>query len=237
MWWQQATHTLVEVFTTWTGLTEEKWNIPKQRTGVQLALDYSFLYPCSNRIRPKLAIVPPYICTMLNDSRCTVPWTFFQLFFWVGGGYRIFQLEKHSESTDLGQVAHFPQTVTYTLNVVFKYLNGYSYNICQMQLYFFYIRDYFFLFTPTVNSLFCPQNWAENNCESESDVKSNIEDEEALVPKLRATAPLWVHFGFRPNDKGEPRNAIKAICKICCSKKGPVKSTTATNLKRRLQTY
>ena len=27
-----------------------------------------------------------------------------------------------------------------------------------------------------------------------------------LVPKKNTTSAIWQHFGFRPNDKGEPAN-------------------------------
>ena len=56
-----------------------------------------------------------------------------------------------------------------------------------------------------------------------------------LVPKPRNTAPLWVHFGFRPNDIRESGNGKEAICKIFCNKSGS-HSANATNLKR-LQTH
>lgn len=29
---------------------------------------------------------------------------------------------------------------------------------------------------------------------------------------------LWIHFGFRPNNKGEPSNEVKVICKIHCNR-------------------
>lgn len=63
-----------------------------------------------------------------------------------------------------------------------------------------------------------------------------MEGEEVLVPKPRTTAPLWMHFGFKPNDKGEPHNVEEAICKLC-RKKVPVKSANTTNLKQHLQTH
>lgn len=52
---------------------------------------------------------------------------------------------------------------------------------------------------------------------------------EVLVPKPRVTALLWVHYGFRPNDKGDSSNTVEVFCKIC-RKKVPVKGST--NLKR-----
>lgn len=36
-----------------------------------------------------------------------------------------------------------------------------------------------------------------------------------LVSKKTSTSAIWQHFGFRPNDKGEPVNTDEAVCKIC----------------------
>lgn len=47
-------------------------------------------------------------------------------------------------------------------------------------------------------------------------------EEEVPIAKQRNMAPLYVDFGFRPNNKGEPSNVEIAIWKICW-KKGPVK--------------
>lgn len=50
------------------------------------------------------------------------------------------------------------------------------------------------------------------------------------VPNPGTMAPLWVHFGFRLNDKGEPSNVAEAICKVFC-KKSQSKGN-ATNVKQ-----
>ncbi len=36
-----------------------------------------------------------------------------------------------------------------------------------------------------------------------------------LVPKKNTTSTIWQHFSFRPNDRGEPENVDKAVCKLC----------------------
>lgn len=61
-------------------------------------------------------------------------------------------------------------------------------------------------------------------------------EDDILVSKPRTTAPLWVHFGFQPNDKGEPLNVEEATCRLC-RKLVPVKSANTTNLKQHLQTH
>lgn len=35
----------------------------------------------------------------------------------------------------------------------------------------------------------------------------------------RTAALLWVHFGFKPNDKGEPGIVEEVICQMCASQK------------------
>lgn len=52
----------------------------------------------------------------------------------------------------------------------------------------------------------------------------------ALVPKPNVTSPVWEHFGFQPNEKGEPANLDEPICKICC-KKVPVTRGNTSNLR------
>lgn len=52
----------------------------------------------------------------------------------------------------------------------------------------------------------------------------------ALVPKPNVKLPVWEHFGFRPNEKGEPANLDKPICKIC-GKKVPVTRCNTSNLR------
>ena len=37
----------------------------------------------------------------------------------------------------------------------------------------------------------------------------------ALVSKPNVTSVFWEHFGFHPNEQGEPANFNEAICKIC----------------------
>lgn len=46
-----------------------------------------------------------------------------------------------------------------------------------------------------------------------------MEEGDVLVPKPCAMAPLWVHFGFRPDDKGRPSHVEEAIRKVCCQKR------------------
>ena len=58
----------------------------------------------------------------------------------------------------------------------------------------------------------------------------------ALVYKPNVTLPLWEHFGFQPNEKGEPANLNEAICKIC-DKTVQVKRGNTTNLRARLASY
>ncbi|KAI2662248.1 E3 SUMO-protein ligase ZBED1 [Labeo rohita] len=52
----------------------------------------------------------------------------------------------------------------------------------------------------------------------------------ALVPKPNVTSPVWEHFGFQPNEKGEPANLDEPICKIC-GKKVPVTRGNTSNLR------
>ena len=37
-----------------------------------------------------------------------------------------------------------------------------------------------------------------------------------LVSKPKATAAVWEHFVFKPNDGGEPLNMDEPVCCICC---------------------
>lgn len=57
--------------------------------------------------------------------------------------------------------------------------------------------------------------------------------EEENVSKPRITAPLRVHFGFKPKGKGEPSIMDEVISKIC---RKNVPSKSPTNLKQHLQT-
>ncbi len=34
----------------------------------------------------------------------------------------------------------------------------------------------------------------------------------ALIPKPNVTSPVWEHFGFQPNEKGESANLDEPIC-------------------------
>ena len=58
----------------------------------------------------------------------------------------------------------------------------------------------------------------------------------ALVSKKNCTSSLWEHFGFQPNEKGEPANLDVAICKIC-RKSVQVKRGNTTNLRAHLSSY
>ncbi len=35
-----------------------------------------------------------------------------------------------------------------------------------------------------------------------------------LVPKSKIVSPIWAHFGFEPDDKGQPVNLDEVICHI-----------------------
>ncbi len=52
----------------------------------------------------------------------------------------------------------------------------------------------------------------------------------ALIPKPNVTSPVWEHFGFQPNEKGEPANLDEPICKIC-GKRVPVTCGNTSNLR------
>ena len=54
----------------------------------------------------------------------------------------------------------------------------------------------------------------------------------ALVSKPSVTLPLWEHFGFQRNEKGDPANLNEAICQIC-----GVKRANTTNLRAHLASY
>ncbi|QQP34601.1 Zinc finger BED domaincontaining protein 1like [Caligus rogercresseyi] len=55
-----------------------------------------------------------------------------------------------------------------------------------------------------------------------------------LVAKKNANAPVWAHFGFRQDDKGEPTNLDEPLCRIC-NKKVAAKDSNTTNLKSHLK--
>ncbi len=52
----------------------------------------------------------------------------------------------------------------------------------------------------------------------------------ALIPKPNVTSPVWEHFSFQPNEKGEPANLDEPICKIC-GKKVRVTRGNTSNLR------
>ncbi len=52
----------------------------------------------------------------------------------------------------------------------------------------------------------------------------------ALVLKPNVTLPVWEHFVFQPNEKGEPANLDEPICNIC-GKKVPVTRGNTFNLR------
>ena len=60
--------------------------------------------------------------------------------------------------------------------------------------------------------------------------------EATLVKKPNATSPVWEHFGFKPNEKGEPANLDEAICRVC-ARKVAVKRGNTTNLRSHLAHY
>ena len=47
------------------------------------------------------------------------------------------------------------------------------------------------------------------------------------------TSPVWAHFGFVPNEQGEPANLDEAACKMC-AKKVPASRGNTSNLRRHL---
>jgi hypothetical protein len=57
-----------------------------------------------------------------------------------------------------------------------------------------------------------------------------------LVSKKRATSTVWVHFGVKPNDKGEPENKEEAICRLC-RRIVPCKTGSPTNLRSHLRVH
>lgn len=56
-----------------------------------------------------------------------------------------------------------------------------------------------------------------------------------LVGKPNVTSPIWQHFGFVPNEKGEPVNLDEAICRLC-GKAISVKKPNTSNLQSHLRT-
>ena len=41
---------------------------------------------------------------------------------------------------------------------------------------------------------------------------------EDLVSKPNAKSTVWMHFGFVPNEVGQPKNPSEAICKLCAQR-------------------
>ena len=50
-----------------------------------------------------------------------------------------------------------------------------------------------------------------------------------LVSKPNATAAVWEHVGFKPNDRGEPLNLCEPVYRICC-KTVETKCANTTNI-------
>ncbi len=55
-----------------------------------------------------------------------------------------------------------------------------------------------------------------------------------LVPKPNIVSPIWAHFGFEPDDMGQPVNLDEAICRIC-RRKVSVSRGNTTNLRSHLR--
>ena len=68
-----------------------------------------------------------------------------------------------------------------------------------------------------------------------SEQRKDTMAEDLILPKTK-TKPVWQHFGFEKNDKGEPKNLDEPICKICL-KKVPAKGGNTSNLYAHLQKY
>ncbi|KAI2658595.1 E3 SUMO-protein ligase ZBED1 [Labeo rohita] len=57
-----------------------------------------------------------------------------------------------------------------------------------------------------------------------------------LVSKPKTTAPIWAHFGFTPDDKGQPKDVDTAVCQIC-KREIPAKAANTTNLRNHLKAH
>ncbi len=55
-----------------------------------------------------------------------------------------------------------------------------------------------------------------------------------LVSKPQSSAPLWEHFGFKPNERGETINVNEPVCRLCL-KTVATKRGNTTNLKSHLK--
>ncbi len=54
-----------------------------------------------------------------------------------------------------------------------------------------------------------------------------------MVSKPQSSAPVWEHFGFKPNERGEPINVNEPVCRLCL-KTVATKRGNTTNLKSHL---
>ncbi len=55
-----------------------------------------------------------------------------------------------------------------------------------------------------------------------------------LVSKPQSSASVWEHFGFKPNERGEPINVNEPVCRLCL-KTVTTKRGNTTNLKPHLK--
>ncbi len=55
-----------------------------------------------------------------------------------------------------------------------------------------------------------------------------------LVSKPQSSAPVWEHFVFKPNERGEPINVNEPVCRLCL-KTVAMKRGNTTNLKSHLK--
>ncbi len=55
-----------------------------------------------------------------------------------------------------------------------------------------------------------------------------------LVSKPQSSAPVWEHFDFKPNERGEPINVNEPVCRLCL-KTVATKRGNTTNLKSHLK--
>ncbi len=55
-----------------------------------------------------------------------------------------------------------------------------------------------------------------------------------LVSKPQSSAPVWEHFGFKPNERGEPINVNEPVCRLCL-KTVATKRGNTNNLKSHLK--
>lgn len=55
-----------------------------------------------------------------------------------------------------------------------------------------------------------------------------------LVTKPQSSAPVWEHFGFKSNERGEPINLNEPVCRLC-SKTVSTKRGNTTNLQSHLK--